>query len=234
MSLFKMFRYGLFIAAIAPNFVWGRPCERLLETSPYRIRSSRLYFTARRPHIQEILDHATVFPIPDRNGQFWTVVFEHTIRDRDEGYLVQGFIDRGRYVVESVRPSHLEIEKDYFKAVARLHKMEDQKLPLAYNGFRCNSIVVQGWIEAKIWLKHKRIARDMVQLLGRAPEYVKVFDSSKTSSLYRLGIRDNSGQVMAIVVAESGRCPLILVSAYPDGYFDNSEENSHKRDRFRY
>jgi len=213
MTLFKMLLSGLFVIVLGPSSTWA--CEAVLKSSRHQMPPAHLVFLRHHTVVSEILNKSLFFPVHTQNGGFWSIVFDPRADRKNEGYLIEGHVRGGRYVAHSVRPTRREDEKEYFKLVAGMHGMKDQVMDLSLKQGACESIAVLGWIEAKLWLKHK-LRLSEVRTILESRKTAKIYEHGFVDPRFRVQAIDRMGRSVAIVIAEKAECPHILVTAFTE------------------
>jgi hypothetical protein len=208
-----MLRRGLLLIVLGPSLSWA--CESILKSSPRQIPFSKLRLPPHADLVGEIAGHSLIFPVEEGRKGFWTVVFDPRPDQKNEGYLIEGQVRDGQYFGFSVRHTKPDDEKDFFKQVARMHGLKDQTIRLSRKHAECETVFVNAWIEAKLWLKHGLNVRDVRALL-ESPESVRVYDDGFRDRRYRIQTHDRRGRSIAIVIAEKENCPNVLVTAYEE------------------
>ena len=193
----------------------GKACDRLLSESQDRIAPIRLGFNKQESFIRSIAQKSFVFPVFDSPGRFWTVVFDPRASQKNQGYVLSGRHRSDDFMVEDIQRTGREGEKEYFKAVAQMHRMRDQLLTIKNRKLKCGAIQVAAWVEAKLWLKHRLTLAEVTRLL-ELPDWKMSSEMSSRDPRLRVQARGRNGQMHAIIIAEKSECPNVLVTAYAE------------------
>lgn len=212
MTIFQRLALGLLIV-LGPATSWA--CEAILKSSPRQISPKRLILPHATAQVQAIASESLFFAVPHGRDAFWTIIFDKDDSHKNRGHLIEGKMRDGAFLGYVVRRSSPDAEKDYFKAVARMHNLHSQTISLTREHARCESIEVNSWIEAKLLLKHGLTLHQVKTLLETA-QTERIYDDGHRDPRYRVKALDGLGRSIAIVIAEKENCPNVLVTAYAE------------------
>lgn len=200
-------------------------CEWLLRAQPNLVHADRLVFSnsvqseLRRLHLTEaqLKQFAQVSPgvgLSTSRLGFETLLFEPNPAHLDRGYVIEGELRGSRFLVFHVYQATHDDEVEYFKTVAQMQSLAMKEVTLHRSLLKCRSVMIKGWVQAKLWLKHRLSQSALEDLLNRAgpPQ----LDQSRRTHYphYSVNSQNAQGRRLRAVLEDLGKCPKGLITAF--------------------
>jgi hypothetical protein len=148
------------------------------------------------------------------NGDAWAVWFVSRGAVLDLGFRVEGEFSGGRFVVTRINRADPGDEKIYFKSLANREDVKDRRLALSHDIMGCTDVVISGWAQMKLRIKHGLRLVDLAKVfLIARPERGRSWEPADSRGRVDWVRLQNGRTIRAIIAASSG-CPMTLVSAF--------------------
>lgn len=217
----------LVLLAFLLNSAIAVACEELLQSELPQITGTNHIFTEQAlRHLKELrlqssevsrfIETNVVFALRGPERSFTSVVFEPNPRHADRGLRLDGWRESGRYVIHRIAFADRGEEMDYFRAIAARHGLQDEPVALEKSVFNCRQLSVAGWIQVKLWLKHRlnlNAVRDFFNGETEAPVLDFKHGVNRRPRYVIRGLTATGRRLLAVVGGE-GRCPNVLVTAF--------------------
>jgi hypothetical protein len=231
-----MWLRGLFSLLLLFTFSPAFACEDELRASPRKISADHLELQRtfnETPHPERMLKSDfdrlvranLTFPISGYGDERWAVLFDPEKGHHNKGYYVSGKMENGNFLVQKIRRARNDEQREYYKKVARAHKLESEKVYLQKPILGCKTLLIEDWVSAKLWLKHGLTREDLEDVLNH-PHSKAILDTEHTPTGYApryvIHGRSKTGTPIQVVISDQGFCPKLVITAYEESEYSAS------------
>lgn len=150
----------------------------------------------------------------ESNGTAWFPWFVSKDSVLDIGYRVTGVERGGHFLITDVSRTDRQDENRYFGKLAARRDTPPMRLRLSAPIGGCAEVVVNGWTQVKMLIKHGLRLRDVQQVLSMArPAHGKIWEPNSFNGRVQW-TREAGGHAIRAILAVDEGCPLTLISAY--------------------
>ena len=165
-----------------------------------------------RAELTRVAHQRGVSVIPTDDGKFLGLAIDARPVAKDRGFLLRGELRGDVFHVTGLRdPAH---EKRYYRRIAAIRGIESRLVNLDHDILDCRTLVLEGWAQVKLAMKHQLSVEDVAVILSSIRAR-PVWDNSPGIGRERYVIEDTdpTGRVHHVVI-EEGKCPHQLITAF--------------------
>lgn len=230
MTLFKTLMAGLVLTLSGTSS--ALPCEIALGKLPGQVAPRSSSAVAHKPvEFADLVSENIYFPVPGKEGTFWTVVFDPDVKDKNQGHYVVGSWDEDEFVAESAEIATRNAQRDYFHLISETYQLKEKFFTInskQFKGkqFKGKQFKVQPWVEVKLWLKHNLRLEDVKSAIekNKGPCVYETVNGELRRNLYGPAANGRLIKVVFVEDQTGSGLPHTVITAFEEAAKNDSSK----------